>query len=114
MFIYLYKKLVIYAVLFFSLLPFVLMYSQTASHILITLFTFFYSCHLCLCDQTTTHKFTAYYPLLLHYYVHSVKNVFFISQEVAINITYIFLIFLYVPFLTLSSIDTMFYPNSYG
>ena len=36
---------------------------------------------------------------------------FYIEQEVAINITYIFLIFLYVPFLTLSSIDTMFYPN---
>ena len=36
-----------------------------------------------------------------------------ITQDMAINITYIFLKFVYVPFLTLSSIDTMFYPNSY-
>ena len=37
----------------------------------------------------------------------------FFLYMVAINITHIFLIFLYVPFLTLSSIDIMFNPNSY-
>ena len=39
---FLYKKLVIYAVLFFSVLPSVLIHSQTASHILITLFFIFF------------------------------------------------------------------------